>query len=646
MDSPRVPLPFSSYKILLPTHFLIVLSFHALISTVLHNLGDACSTYCGDIPLKPPFGTIVDGCGDPSYRLNCDKQNKLYLPLSSQFSYQIQSIDYDNHIINLNDFVNSTSCAILSSGGITYSPYLEKLKVCGNYDSQFRNISTLVFPVVCKSYFTKTSCAIDTFFWCRSDPTLCCAYVIPGTSDSTLTCGFYSQVPDIANPPPIPPGLPSPSNFNLSAGSLMLKYQNPSTQASSKKPNKTSSLPIGLSAGGAVVILGLIGVFLFLLKSRRIANYKDAIGFNPSSEQENVLMQKLNSGETTPFSYRELEIATDYFSETRLLGGGGFSSVYKGILRDGQIIAVKKLNQWDKQGMNQFHNEVTILSKVRHPNLVQLHGSCLEGRELLLVYEFVPNGTVADHLHGNRGKGLSWATRLRVAVETARALAYLHESVCPPIFHRDVKATNILLDASFHTKVGDFGLSRVVPMEVTHISTAPQGTPGYLDPDYYQSYQLTDKSDVYSFGVLLMEMISAKKAVDMSREKKEINLASLAISKIQGGALDELVDPNLEIQSKPEVKQMVTSVAELAFCCLSQEKDDRPCMKEVAEKLEQILQQGYGPSWISPQEDLMRAMDNSETYLLIKASPISPTSVIETKWLSSTDSSNNSKGEF
>ncbi|KAJ7259615.1 hypothetical protein O6H91_Y409200 [Diphasiastrum complanatum] len=246
-------------------------------------------------------------------------------------------------------------------------------------------------------------------------------------------------------------------------------------------------------------------------------------------------MQKLNSGETALFSYRELEISTDYFSETRLLGGGGFSSVYKGILRDGQIVAVKKLNQWNKQGMHQFHNEVTILSKVRHPNLVQLHGSCVEGRELLLVYEFVPNGTLADHLHGNGGKGLSWATRLRVAAETARALAYLHDSVCPPIFHRDVKATNILLDASFHTKVGDFGLSRLVPMEVTHISTAPQGTPGYLDPDYHESYQLTDKSDVYSFGVLLMEMISAKKAVDISRERKEINLASLAISKIQGG---------------------------------------------------------------------------------------------------------------
>ncbi|KAJ7547596.1 hypothetical protein O6H91_08G093800 [Diphasiastrum complanatum] len=645
MDSPRVnTLLFSSYKIpILPTqYFLLVLSLQALISTVFHSLSYACPTtnYCGSIQIRNPF-SITDGCGDPSYRLTCGQQNKLYLQLSST-PYEIQDIDYDTHIISLVDFEDSSSCTNLRNSVVSTYMYslhvMVKLEVCVNSNqATVFNLSSII-PLLCLSSFPKTSCAIDAFYGCSNDPTHCCAYAVP--NDSNLTCAAYTGAfrnASISETTKV--GIRYVDEF------LKLDFRDLSTQASHKNFN-TTSLAIGLSVGGAVAILGLIGVFLLFLKRRRIASSKDAVGFYPSSEQNKVLMQKLNSGETALFSYRELEISTDYFSETRLLGGGGFSSVYKGILRDGQIVAVKKLNQWNKQGMHQFHNEVTILSKVRHPNLVQLHGSCVEGRELLLVYEFVPNGTLADHLHGNGGKGLSWATRLRVAAETARALAYLHDSVCPPIFHRDVKATNILLDASFHTKVGDFGLSRLVPMEVTHISTAPQGTPGYLDPDYHESYQLTDKSDVYSFGVLLMEMISAKKAVDISRERKEINLASLAISKIQGGALDELVDPKLEIESKPEVKQMVTSVAELAFCCLSQEKDDRPCMKEVSEKLEQILQQGYGPSWISPQENLTTVMDNSEIRLLIKTSPKSPNSVIEHKWLSSTDSSNNSKGEF
>eukprot|EP01018_Ginkgo_biloba_P022828 Gb_38461 [translate_table: standard] len=164
----------------------------------------------------------------------------------------------------------------------------------------------------------------------------------------------------------------------------------------------------------------------------------------------------------------------------------------------------------------------------------------------------------------------------------------------PPIFHRDVKPTNILLDGNLRVKIADFGLSKLMPIKATHASTVPQGTPGYLDPDYHQTYQLTDKSDVYSFGVVLIEIISAKMAVDTTREGKEIGLANLAISKIQSGALHELVDPDLRFESNPLVKSMVTRVAELAFRCLAAEKDDRPCMMEVASQLEEINQMGYG----------------------------------------------------
>ncbi|CAL9082084.1 unnamed protein product [Musa textilis] len=222
---------------------------------------------------------------------------------------------------------------------------------------------------------------------------------------------------------------------------------------------------------------------------------------------------------TQIFMYEELEGATDGFGTSNVLGDGGFGTVYKGKLRDGRTVAIKRFYKNNDRLVEQFINEVYILSSIRHQHLVTLYGcTSRSSRELLLVYEYVPNGTVADHLHGCRERegALTWPLRMSIAIETADALSYLH-AVTPQIIHRDVKTTNILLDRSFHVKVGDFGLSRLFPANATHVSTAPQGTPGYVDPDYHQCYQLTDKSDVYSFGVMLVELISSKPAVDVKQ---------------------------------------------------------------------------------------------------------------------------------
>lgn len=222
---------------------------------------------------------------------------------------------------------------------------------------------------------------------------------------------------------------------------------------------------------------------------------------------------------------------------------------------------MKRLYEHSYKRVELFINEVEILTRLHHKNLVQLYGCTQPRQGLLLVYEYIPNGTVADHLHGDQANPclLTWPIRLNIAIETATALAYLHAS---DIIHRDVKTNNILLDDYYRVKVADFGVSRLFPSDVTHVSTAPQGTPGYIDPEYYKCYQLTDKSDVYSFGVVLVELISSMLAVDTSRHKEEINLGLLALNRIQNEAIDELVDPCIGFHLDTEVKRMVTSVAE------------------------------------------------------------------------------------
>ncbi|KAI3729442.1 hypothetical protein L6452_18100 [Arctium lappa] len=281
------------------------------------------------------------------------------------------------------------------------------------------------------------------------------------------------------------------------------------------------------------------------------------------------------------FSYDELKDATQNFDPSQELGDGGFGAVYYGKIQDGREVAVKRLYRHNYKRVQQFINEVEILAKLRHPNLVLLYGcTSKQSHELLLVYEYIPNGTVADHLHGPRANPslLTWPIRMKIAIETASALAYLHAT---EIIHRDVKTNNILLDHNFCVKVADFGLSRLLPTDVTHVSTAPQGTPGYMDPQYHQRFQLTDKSDVYSFGVVLVELISSLVAVDLSRSSDDISLANLAINRIQRCMVDELIDPVLGSDSDSEIMKMITTVAELAFRCLQYDSEMRPTMTEV-----------------------------------------------------------------
>lgn len=286
------------------------------------------------------------------------------------------------------------------------------------------------------------------------------------------------------------------------------------------------------------------------------------------------------------FSYRELQKATNYFSPSNLVGEGGFGTVYQGRISEHRLVAVKKLKYVSKEGLQQAHTEVDVLSHFRHPNLVKLLGSCLEPRDPLLVFEFVPNGNLLQHLNGELGKRLSWESRMTIALGTADAITHLHHCGEAPVYHRDVKSNNILLDKQLNAKVADFGLSRFVLSDVTHMTTNPQGTPGYIDPCYLQTYHLTEKSDVYSFGVVLLELVSGLKVVDKSRGKGEITLASLALARIKSGRLEDIVDPYLKTDE--ECMDMVKGVATLAVRCLSLDVDVRPAIKDVAEELQSI----------------------------------------------------------
>lgn len=291
------------------------------------------------------------------------------------------------------------------------------------------------------------------------------------------------------------------------------------------------------------------------------------------------------------YPYREIERATSGFSEKQRLGTGAFGTVYAGKLQNDLWVAIKRIKHRDTDSIQQVMNEIKLISCVSHHNLVRLLGCSIERGEQILVYEFMPNGTLCQHLQRERGDGLSWPIRLTIATETAQAIAHLHSAINPPIYHRDIKSSNILLDYNFKSKVADFGLSRLGMTEISHISTAPQGTPGYLDPQYHQNFHLSDKSDVYSFGVVLIEIITALKVVDFSRPPNEVNLAALASDRISKGCLYEIIDPLIiEPRGNNDAWTLasVHEVAELAFRCLAFHRDMRPSMTEVATELEQI----------------------------------------------------------
>ncbi|XP_062192507.1 LEAF RUST 10 DISEASE-RESISTANCE LOCUS RECEPTOR-LIKE PROTEIN KINASE-like 1.2 [Phragmites australis] len=565
---------------------------------------DCPPVLCGNVTISSLFGVVpeqatVTKCGMLGFQVHCSNNTPYLGFYEGAYWFQILNIFYDDgsllivDVHKLHDFSSSgpKGCHAPTNNSTTKLGFPFSISPV-NQNLIFYNC-TKAPATAAGGRIVETICRNHTFVRVAERYDESGSYFLKGC-DATI-------VPVLARS-----GEANASNYEeLISDGFLLTWPLLQPISGEKMDTKIIGIACGAGAGGILVVCFLLFVW-HTRKRREQARAPNDLMRNGSSMQSYSKDLELG-GSPHIFTYDELEEATDGFSASRELGDGGFGTVYKGKLGDGRVVAVKRLYKNNYKRVEQFVNEVHILSRLLHQNLVILYGcTSRSSRDLLLVYEFIPNGTVADHLHGPRAaeRGLTWPVRMNIAIETAEALAYLH---AVEIIHRDVKSNNILLDNGFHVKVADFGLSRLYPLEVTHVSTVPQGTPGYVDPVYHQCYKLTDKSDVYSFGVVLVELISSKPAVDMSRSHSEINLANMALNRIQNSEVEQLVDPELGYETDSETKRKIDLVAELAFQCLQLERESRPSIKEVVEALN-CIKNGECPAKrmdrnSSPKED-------------------------------------------
>ncbi|KAL9230156.1 hypothetical protein vseg_005543 [Gypsophila vaccaria] len=594
---------------------------------------------CGTTAVPYPLSTSPT-CGDPSYTLHCNT-SKLYFPTANN-TYPITAINPTTQrlVISPSSLVGDTCATVdlTASGGVHLSP-TAPFNITGDNTIMFLNCTPVLFgsPLNCSS---NSLChayvnATRGMAACIDAPICCTFRAGGGTTSFDLTlrsgaCRAYTSFVDLdpARPVnewgdpgvmiqwllPFEPVCRTQADCAVDGGNSTCRVDGGSGDGVKRcfcndglhwdavhgycaendvceDPKGCKSSKVGLIAGlvsgvGGTLIVAAVAI-LFYQRQRKIHEAQQRL----KKEREEILNS--GGGRTAKiFSGREIKKATNSFSRDRLLGAGGYGEVYKGYLDDGTLIAVKCAKVGNAKGTDQILNEVRILCQVNHRSLVGLLGCCVELEQPIMVYEFISCGTLNEHIHGFTADGyshLSWFERLNVAYQTAEALAYLHFSANPPIYHRDVKSSNILLDEKLNAKVSDFGLSRLAETDMSHISTCAQGTLGYLDPEYYRNYQLTDKSDVYSFGVVLLELLTSQKAIDFNREADDVNLAMFVKRLVDEERIMDAVDPLLKEGASSIELDTMKALGFLAIGCLEERRQNRPSMKEVAEEIAYII---------------------------------------------------------
>ncbi|GMN25956.1 hypothetical protein TIFTF001_001123 [Ficus carica] len=430
----------------------------------------------------------------------------------------------------------------------------------------------------------------------------------------------------------------TPSTSNVSQGFVNANQSSQGSNCDHDDEDGTS-FPLDLVAAfGGDVGFGLLCLFLAsyklhqVLKKRRVKKMKEAF-FKQNGGP--LLQEKLSSDGSSEkaklFTAEELQRATENYNRNRFLGQGGYGTVYKGMLPDGSVVAIKRFKAIGTNQIEQFINEVIVLSCINHRNIVKLLGCCLETDTPILVYEFISNGTLHDHTRKKDLESpLSWERRLSIACDVAGALAYMHSAASMPIFHRDIKSSNILLDDKYNAKVSDFGTARSVPLDKSHLTTAVQGTLGYMDPEYFRSSQFTEKSDVYSFGVTLVEILTGENPFSFAEEQEGKNLVTTFISLTKENQVSQILDPQVAKDAGEELED-IQAIAELATRCLRLNGKKRPTMKQVSIELE-ILRKSQ--TMLEMDQEPRSFRDIEESYLNL-TSDITQESIVSYTYSSS-----------
>ncbi|XP_044435964.1 wall-associated receptor kinase-like 18 [Triticum aestivum] len=535
-----------------------------------------CSRSCGNIKVLFPFGLRHDCSAMGRFQLYCNTST-LTLHLHSDIGILFMSY----YITNINTTEGSLDIEYTSHVELPLSSYNTFYTAVGTYS---RKLQWIIANLTCQEAAQDSST-----FACVSTYSKCLHV------NSTVQ-GYRCKCNDgyVGNP-----YVTGPDGCQGHCKGVCHNTNG----SHSCVPPFIAGIAIGLGIGFGLLLLGLSALFILRRWRRDIEKQLRRKYF---AKNHGLLLEQLISSSedasqrTKIFTLEELEQATNKFDHTRILGRGGHGMVYKGILCDQRVVAIKKSKVIEQGEIDQFINEVAILSQINHRNIVKLYGCCLETEVPLLVYDFVPNGSLFEILHSvpSNTFSLSWDDCLRIAAQAAGALYYLHSAASISVFHRDVKSANILLDANYTAKVSDFGASRLVHIDQTHVTTHVQGTFGYLDPEYFRTGQLNEKSDVYSFGVVLLELLLRRKPIFTGESGAAQSLSIYFLAEMQQRPIKEIVAAQVREEA---TEQEIIGVASIAEMCLRIHGEERPTMKEVEMSLQLLHKKRSMSSHVTPK---------------------------------------------